>query len=358
MSPHRTTSTYLTSYAPPAAAPSFRLGDFVTILSDRRDLILKVMLAVIVAAVITALLLPRQYSSSAVVMLEPRKNNITDLSAVLAQLPADPSTLQNQIQVTTSRELAEDVITRLQLYNDPEFNPVKAPPGPMSIFRLSFWTGESGDGGDTNLTHDQILENFLKHVGADANGLSTAITIYANANTAKKAQDIANALAQAYVDAQVTRQTSATQGTSDWLQRRADDLAQQLMQQQAAVQAYKAQHALNDSAPGNSLVDQEMAAINTQIVAARSDLAQKQAQSELRRPFRRQRQCRDGKPGGEFAADHPASHPAGRSDPAGGGPAFQIWSAASPVAGGAGAAARSGRQDSARDDAHCRFAEQ
>ena len=280
MSPHRTASTYLTSYAPPAAAPSFRLGDFVTILSDRRDLILKVMLAVIAAAVVVALLLPRQYSSSAVVMLEPRKNNVTDLSAVLAQLPADPSTLQNQIQVITSRELAEDVITRLQLYNDPEFNPVKAPPGPMSMFRLSFWTGESGDGGDTNLIHDQILENFLKHVGADANGLSTAITIYANANTAKKAQDIANALAQAYVDAQVTRQNSATQGTSDWLQRRADDLAQQLMQQQAAVQAYKAQHALNDSAPGNSLVDQEMAAINTQIVAARSDLAQKMAQSE------------------------------------------------------------------------------
>jgi hypothetical protein len=39
MSPHRTASTYLTSYAPPAPPPAFRFGDFVTILSDRRDLI-------------------------------------------------------------------------------------------------------------------------------------------------------------------------------------------------------------------------------------------------------------------------------------------------------------------------------
>jgi uncharacterized protein involved in exopolysaccharide biosynthesis/Mrp family chromosome partitioning ATPase len=275
MSPHRTTATYLTSYAPPA--PGFQLGDFVTVLSDRRDLILKVMLAVIAIAVVVALLLPRQYSSSAVVMLEPRKNNITELSAVLAQLPADPATLQNQIQIITSREIAEEVITRLQLYNDPEFNPVLPS---SSMFSLSTWLPRSGNGGDTNVIHDQILENFLKHVSADPNGLSTAITIYARASTAKKAQDIANALAQAYVDSQVTQQSNATQGTSDWLDRRTNDLAQQLMQEQAAVQAYKAQHGLNDSAPGNSLVDQQMAAINAQIVTARSELAEKQAQLE------------------------------------------------------------------------------
>jgi len=281
MSPYRPTSTYLTRYAPPAPQPGFQLADFAGVLSARRDLILKVTLAVIAAAVVIALMLPRQYSSSAVVMLESRKNNITDLSAVLSQLPTDPATLQNQIQIITSRELASDVITHLQLYNDPEFNPVLTPPGPSEIFRLSFWlpqSGQSGDaGGDTNAIHDRILGNFLRHISADANGLSTAITISANANDPKKAQDIANALAQAYVDSQVAQQKNANLGTSDWLDKRTNDLAQQLMLEQQAVQAYKARHGLNDSAPGNSLVDQQMAAINAQIVQARSDLAEKQA---------------------------------------------------------------------------------
>jgi len=31
---------------------------------------------------------------------------------VLSQLPTDPATLQNQIQIITSRELASEVITR------------------------------------------------------------------------------------------------------------------------------------------------------------------------------------------------------------------------------------------------------
>jgi polysaccharide biosynthesis transport protein len=276
MSPYRPTSTYLTGYAPPAPPPGFQLTDFFGVLSARRDLILKVMLAVIVAAVITALMLPRQYTSSSVVMLESRKNNVTDLSAVLSQLPTDPATLQNQIQIITSRDLAADVITKLELYNDPEFNPALTPPGPSGIFRESFWLPQSGLG-DTNTIHDRILVNFMKHISADANGLSTAITIYASANSPKKSQDIANAVAQAYVDAQVAQQKNADQGTSDWLDKRTNDLAQQLMLEQQAVQAYKARHGLNDSAPGNSLVDQQMAAINAQIVQAQSDLAEKQA---------------------------------------------------------------------------------
>jgi len=274
MSPYRPTATYLTSYAAPSPRPEFQLNDFFGVLSARRNLILKVMLAVIVAAVIIALVLPRQYSSSSVVMLESRKNNIVDLSAVLSQLPNDPATLQNQIQIIISRDLATEVIARLELYNDPEFNPALVPPGPRGIFRLSFWLPQAID---ANTIHDRILSNFLKHISANANGLSTAITIYASANSPKKAQDIANALAKAYVDAQVAQQTNADQGTSDWLDKRTNDLAQQLMLEQQAVQAYKARHGLNDSAPGNSLVDQQMAAINAQIVQAQSDLAEKQA---------------------------------------------------------------------------------
>ena len=43
------------------------------------------------------------------------------------------------------------------------------------------------------------------------------------------------------------------------------------------MQRYKAEHNLNDSAPGNSIVDQQMVGISAQVVAARSELAEKQA---------------------------------------------------------------------------------
>jgi uncharacterized protein involved in exopolysaccharide biosynthesis len=59
MSPYRPASTYLTGYAPPAAPPVFQIADLIAILSARRWLILKVVLAVILLATIAALL-PRQ----------------------------------------------------------------------------------------------------------------------------------------------------------------------------------------------------------------------------------------------------------------------------------------------------------
>ena len=279
MSPYRTTSSYVTGYAPPAPQPGFSLADFLRIVEARRGLILRVALAVIVLATLVALLLPRQYSSSAVVMLDQRKNNITDLSAVLSQLPADPATLQNQIQIITSRQIATDVITKLELYNDAEFNPVIVPPGPSGMLRWNYWFPDNG-ATDVTVIHDRILTNFLKHVSAEANGLSTAVTVYVTANDPKKAQSIADAVTQAYVQDQVNVRQSAGQTTSDWLDRRTNELAQQLMQEQTAVQQYKAQHGLNDSAPGNSLVDQQMAAINAQIVQTRSELAEKQAENE------------------------------------------------------------------------------
>ena len=275
MSPYRSASTYMRGYVPRPAPPVFGPADVLRILSARRALILKVALLVILAAVVTAFVLPRQYTSSTVVMLDQRKNNITDLSAVLSQLPADPATLQNQIQIITSRELAADVIAKLKLYNDPEFNPALVPAGPSGIFRWDFWFPVMPD---QVVAHDRILTNFLRHVSAEANGLSTALTIYASASKPEKAQAIANAMAAAYVDDQVDIKRKANQGTSEWLDKRTNDLAQQLMMEQQAVEQYKVVHGLSGGAPGNSLVDQQLTAINAQIVQAKSTLAEKEAQ--------------------------------------------------------------------------------
>ena len=66
---------------------------------------------------------PRSYTADAVVMLDQRKNNVTDQSQMLADLPTDAASLQNQIQILTSRDLAAEVIGKEKLYDDPEFNP-------------------------------------------------------------------------------------------------------------------------------------------------------------------------------------------------------------------------------------------
>ncbi|HEY8254957.1 MAG TPA: exopolysaccharide transport family protein [Rhizomicrobium sp.] len=279
MSPYRS----LTSYAanvPPAYAPrGFQLADFIRIVDARRDLILMVMGGVVLCALIVALALPTLYSSAATVLLDPRKNNITDLSAVVSPLTADPAAVQNQIQIITSRDLAATVVDRLKLTSDPEFNPVIAPLGLSDILaglNPRNWFA-SGKPATAALQRERVIDSLRRHIWADAQGLSTTITIAASSRDAVKATAIANAVADAYVKGQIANKVDATNATTGWLNRRLSDLAQQLEIQQAAIQRYKASHNLNDSAPGASIVDQQMVGISTQVVQARSELAEKQA---------------------------------------------------------------------------------
>ncbi|MEO8894965.1 MAG: Wzz/FepE/Etk N-terminal domain-containing protein, partial [Rhizomicrobium sp.] len=164
----------MTGYAQ-EEAPAFQAEDFFRLIRARQTMILRIAAAVVLAAILIALALPTIYTSSAVVMLDPRKNNVTDPSQVLAQVEGDPASLQNQIQLLTSRGLAEKVIVRLKLDEDPEFNPAIAPPGIgqlmadlKAIFNPRNWFG---DGVAGVRPRDRILDNFAKHVSAGANGL-------------------------------------------------------------------------------------------------------------------------------------------------------------------------------------------
>lgn len=280
----------MTGYA--QEAPAFQAADFLRLIRARQGMILRVAALTVAAAILVALALPTVYSSSAVVMLDPRKNNVTDPSQVLAQVEGDPASLQNQIQLLSSRGLAEKVIARLKLEDDPEFNPAMARPGLgqlvtdlRAVLNPRNWFDNGAAAAQR--PHDRVLDNFAKHVGAGANGLSTAITVTATSRDADKAARIANEVVNAYIADQIAIKRNAAGTAASWLDQRIRDLSEQLQQQQSAIAAYKAVHGLNDSAPGSSLVDQQMAGINAQIVLARSELAEKQAQNDRVRSLMR-----------------------------------------------------------------------
>lgn len=286
MSPYRPLNPYPPAAQAPRPAhgmapPPFQLADLVRLIEARRSLILRVALGVFLCALAVALVLPTTWTGSVTVMLDQRKNNVTDLSAVLSQLPTDPATIQNQLQIIQSRDLAGQVVDRLHLDQDPEFNPALKGPGlgqlvagMAALFNPKTWLGGAPA---PTADRDRVIDNFLKHVDAQAEGLSTSITLSVTSRDPAKAALLANSLADAYVKSQVADKVSATNATTGWLNQRLNELANQLQAQQEDIQRYKAQNNLNDTAPGNSLVDQQMAAISAQIVQARSDLAEKQA---------------------------------------------------------------------------------
>lgn len=278
------------SFAPTSAATpaetasgsSFKLSDLADIVRERRALIRNVTIATVALAAAVVLLLPTLYTSSASVMLDPRKNNVADLSSVLSQLPTDPSSIQNQIQILTSRDLAQHVIARLKLYEDPEFNSALKPSA-AGVLRKALdprnWFSSSGAEATVG-ERDQIIDAFLKHVSVDSQGLSTTLTVSFTSRDAAKAAFIANTLVDTYIDDQIEAKRAVGERTTSWLVARTQQLAAQVQADEAAVQRYKAEHNLNETSDGTSFADQQISAISNQLVLAKADLAQKQATND------------------------------------------------------------------------------
>jgi polysaccharide biosynthesis transport protein len=263
---------------PPASRPdAFGLRDFLRVLDERRALIRSVALAVVTLTVAVLLVLPTLYSTSSVVMLDQRKNNLADISSVLSALPTDQSSVQNQIQMLTSRDLALKVIAKLRLYDDPEFNPALGAGGLSDVLGAIDPRRWGRAPPSAEFERDAVVDAFLGRLDAAAVGLSTTIDVTFTARDPAKAALIANTLADIYTEDQVATRIDAARRATQWLTDRMHQLSQQLQAQEAAVEQYKADHDLIESADGKSLLDEQLMAINTQLIQARSDLAQKKA---------------------------------------------------------------------------------
>jgi len=253
--------------------------DLLRIFRVRLKIIIWTALAVVVLATVIVLQMTPLYTATAVVMLDQRKINTDTTDSALTGLPADQPTIQNQVQIINSLELANRVIGKLRLDSDPLFTPqadLKS-----KIFQylnpLNWFSDASSQIPTSRQKHDAVLRMFLGGLSASPVGLSTTINISYQFSDPRRAAVIANAIADAYAEDQLEAKFQATQKTTQWLGGRIAELSMQAQTADAAVQKYKAEHHLSTSVGGVSVVDQQIRDVNSQMILAKANLAEKQA---------------------------------------------------------------------------------
>jgi succinoglycan biosynthesis transport protein ExoP len=260
---------------------SIDLVSFLRVVRGRRDVILGTAAIFVTLAIVALFQITPLYSASSIVMLNQQKNTVADVSSVLSGLPTDPASMQNQVQILTSRDLAGRVIDKLHLQKDligsvgrGSWLKLLAPINPFNWFHSAKTTSDAlGLDADRNAA----IDKFESNLRIDPLGLSTAIRVSYESPSPGEAARIDNAIADAYVEDQLNTKFDATQRTTHWLAERIHDLAAQSQAADAAVQQYRAENGLTETAEGGSVVDQQMSDISTQLVNARSDLAVKRA---------------------------------------------------------------------------------
>ncbi|HCM83797.1 MAG TPA: hypothetical protein DIS76_04445, partial [Rhodospirillaceae bacterium] len=217
------------------------------------------------------------YESSAQIMIDARQNRVVDVEAVMQGLPADQDTIRSEVEIMRSRKLAQTVITKLNLWQNPEFNEELRPASPVRAIKEF----ASGLGGKTNddpaakadLEKQKVIEQFLRHLDINVVRNSRVITISFRSENPATARAVATAVVDNYLTQQLEDKYDATQRATKWLNERLAELRVKVTASEQAVEAFRAKAGLTRGRD-STLSSEQLSELNTQLIMARTQRAE------------------------------------------------------------------------------------
>jgi uncharacterized protein involved in exopolysaccharide biosynthesis/Mrp family chromosome partitioning ATPase len=191
---------------------SVGLLDAWALVKRRMRLLVSVIVGCTLLAAIASFTLPKTYTASSELVLERKDVRPFATDASLTSLDRDRSAAETEMDVLQSRQFAGRVVDRLKLINNPSFNPyaggAKQPRdiggGLLRQFQRMIGIDRSPDPvrnvPDLKTQRDRAISSLLPQFDVSRTGESLAVRITVSNPEPKLAQQIANTIANLYVE--------------------------------------------------------------------------------------------------------------------------------------------------------------
>lgn len=223
-----------------------------------------------------------KYLSEARIIVESRDNiylrpdvdkDLIDRNVV------DQEAVTSQAQLILSREVANQVIAKLKLNQLPEFDPglgagispVRAVLGVLGITKNPM----------SMTPEERVLEAYYDRLTVYPVEKSRVIVIDFLSEDPELAANVANAVAEAYLDAQRQAKQGQARAASQWLAGEIDSMRKKVVDAESRVAAYRAKSNLLIGNNNTTLSAQQLGDLNTQLAAARAQKADAEAKAKL-----------------------------------------------------------------------------
>ena len=225
-----------------------------------------------------------RYTGVAMLVIDTHKTQIFQAQTPLGDLPIDTATVDTQIEILRSENIALAVIKDLHLNEDPEFiSPrrgfVQTIVGVLTfVFTPNIPSFEQANGAPTPEFRQMrtALETFKKNLTIKRAGLTYAIEIDFQSLKPDRAAQIANAIADGYVVDALEAKFQTTRRAGIWLQERLKELREQSTNAERAVVDYKTKNNIIDTG-GRLMNEQQLGELNSAVVQARAMTAEAKA---------------------------------------------------------------------------------
>ncbi len=276
----------------------FPLLDYLQLLWFRRRLILVITLLVSVIGYIQINQLRNIYLASSSILIGIQQAPVSDFNSYMYQYFNSLDSME-EVEILKSRGLAEKVITKLNLLNLTEFNPLLAEPesgffdfldylNPMNWIpddlSTLFSQARSGEVVTVEPTEEEIerekmvtaVNIFREKMSAVPVKFSDVINISFQSYDAKLAARIANEIPEAYIVGQLEAKFEATEKVTNWLAEQLEQLKTQVADSERAVEIYRQENDLSET-DGTGLLAKQLSETNSQLIIARVERAEAEA---------------------------------------------------------------------------------
>jgi uncharacterized protein involved in exopolysaccharide biosynthesis len=220
------------------------------------------------------------YTSEARILIQNDESSFTrpaDEEGRISQLRAlDEQAVQSQVQVITSRDLAVEVIKALDLTNNAAF----AKDGGASLIGR-FIRGLGLGIGTPKSEEERAANTFAEHLSVFPLAKSSVIGVDYTSGDSGLAAQIANKLADVYIDWQRSATLEQTKDATAWLSAQIEVLRPKVAEAEAAAEQFKSSEGLFAGTNNVTLNAQQLSELNSQVILAKAQKSEAEARARL-----------------------------------------------------------------------------
>lgn len=232
------------------------------------------------------ILLPRTYYAQAMLIIHPGHPNLEQPTTTQQQeLPPDTSAVDTEVEILRSPAIAQAVITKLELYKDPEFGGLTGQNNGLvhrvASFVSGLISGRQSPNAAPRPTADAMrgaVASFIAHSRIRRIGLTYMVQVGFVANSIQKAKMITNAIIDAYMQQKMDEKLAAVKRANEDLGTTLAGLREKALESEARVQEYINKYGLlGGGADTAQITAGELAEVNQKLADAEADTAGKMA---------------------------------------------------------------------------------
>ncbi|HVO16591.1 MAG TPA: GumC family protein, partial [Alphaproteobacteria bacterium] len=250
----------------------------------RRRIIFGTVLTLTVLAGLVTWQLTPIYTSAALVVIEPRRTQVVDITQVLSGLPADLETVNSEIQVIQSPHMARRVVEKMKLELDPEFNPLLRQPTLVTTVLQAIGSvlRRGGSGQPTaeekaERERSAVVDSLRSRVKVTGQPNSRVIEVSVGSESPLKARAILQTLTDLYLVDQLDVKFEATQRAAAWLNERLSEVTRKVEVSEKAVEDFRRENGLIRGKDDVNLTTSQITELSSQLVVARTKVAEAEA---------------------------------------------------------------------------------